>query len=57
MSIALYATNSKFVHGSNIVSNLYRDDKGQLHFNGKPDHCARMAILTCQFWLEIFEAY
>lgn len=57
MYISLYATNSKFVHGSNIVSNLYRDDKMQLHFNGRPDHCARMAILTCQFWLETIEAH
>lgn len=55
--ISLYSTNSKIVHGSSMAINLYKDDKGMPHFNGKPEHCSRMSILACNYWLNTFEVY
>lgn len=55
--ISLYSTNSKFVHGSALTINMYKDETGNLHFNGRPQTCAMISIIACKYWLDTFEIY
>lgn len=55
--VSLYSTNSKFVHGSSLTLNMYRDNKKKVHFNGSTIFCSSISIATCNYWLDTLENY
>ena len=55
--VSLYSTNSKFVHGSSLTLNMYKDNKQRIHFNGNPVFCSSISIATCNYWLDTLESF